>query len=338
MGNKYKYLGTLFSTVRQTEETKAYVHNSCTRALYKIKRYCRNLGQLPPSTAMSLFDSLIAPLIDYSSEIWYRDSIARKLETFHLKYMKRVLKVRVQTPTLAIYGELGQFPIKLRLQGNILKYLHRVNNMPTSSLVYKTLCMLKRYHTMGKNNWLSRATNVFNSFNAITGMSLDVFLSKSDSYIKSFIKSKLQESFELDWKNNISNLDAQPKLRTYCTVKCDIKPEMYLALIIPKHRQALAKFRCSAHHLAIETGRHQKPKIPVEKRLCSICNVLEDEQHHLIACSKNEVFRQALFNEACLKIDNFSNLDPTSKFRELLMCKDLKLQKEIAVFLINSAQ
>ncbi len=338
VSKKYKYLGTLFSTVRQTEETKAYVQNSCSRALYKIKRYCRNLGQLPPSTAMNLFDSLVAPLLDYSSEIWYRESIVKKLETFHLKYLKRVLKVRIQTPTLAVYGELGQFPIRLRLQGNILKYLHRVSNMPTTSLVYKTLCMLKRYNTMGKNNWLSRAIKVFNSFNAITDMSLDAFLSKPESYIKSFIKSKLQKSYELDWKSNISDLDAQPKLRTYCTVKCNIKPEPYLALIIPKHRQALAKFRCSSHHLAVETGRHRKPKLPVEERLCSDCNVLEDEIHHLINCSKNETHRKTLFNIACSKIDNFNSLDSTSKFQELLMCKDLKVQKEIAVFLLNSSQ
>ncbi len=104
MSKKYKYLGTLFSTVRQTEETKSYVLNSCSRALYKIKRYCRNLGQMPPATVLSLFDSLIVPLIDYSSEIWFRESIVKKLETFHLKFLKRILKVRINTPTLAVYG------------------------------------------------------------------------------------------------------------------------------------------------------------------------------------------------------------------------------------------
>ena len=89
--------------------------------------------------------------------------------------------------------------------------------------------------------------------------------------------------------------------------------------------------------MAVETGRHQKPKLPVEKRLCSECDVLEDEMHHLIICSKNETRRKALFNIACSKIDNVNNLDPASKFRELLLCKDLKIQKEIAVFLLNSA-
>ncbi len=72
---KYKYLGTLFSTTGQTEETKAYISNSCSRLNVIVK----NLGQLLPATAISLFDSLVAPLIDYSSEIWYRKSIVKKL-------------------------------------------------------------------------------------------------------------------------------------------------------------------------------------------------------------------------------------------------------------------
>ena len=63
------------------------------------------------------------------------------------------------------------------------------------------------------------------------------------------------------WANNIPDYDTQPKLRTYCMFKHDIKLEPYLSLILPKHRQAIAKFRCSAHHLAIETGRHQKNKL-----------------------------------------------------------------------------
>ncbi len=61
IATKYKYLGTLFSTINQSEETKIYIVNSCSRALYKIIKYCNKLGQLPPSTALNLYNSLIAP-------------------------------------------------------------------------------------------------------------------------------------------------------------------------------------------------------------------------------------------------------------------------------------
>ena len=42
--------------------------------------------------------------------------------------------------------------------------------------------------------------------------------------------------------------------------------------------------RMSAHRLAIETGRHVKPKISKEERICKNCALeeVEDESHFLL--------------------------------------------------------
>ena len=37
---------------------------------------------------------------------------------------------------------------------------------------------------------------------------------------------------------------------------------------IKKYQQAIPRFRVSSHRPGIELGRHQKPYLPVEKRLC----------------------------------------------------------------------
>ncbi len=276
----YKYLGVLYSTVRQIEETKTYISNSCTRALFKVIRYCKQLGQLPPATALNLFDSLISPLIDYGSEIWYRESIINKLETIHLRYLKRVLKVRQQTPTLAVYGDLGRFSLIVRLQCNVLKYLYRLYNFPTHSVHGRIVRMLQKHKDQGKRNWLTTAESVYKKFQSENNIPLDIFVLKSESIIKPLVKNTLQKQYESQWKSLITDADKQPKLRTYCTFKTDLKREKYLSIIIPKQRQAIAKFRCSSHHLAIETGRHHKPKLPVECRKCVDCDIIEDEVHH----------------------------------------------------------
>ena len=41
------------------------------------------------------------------------------------------------------------------------------------------------------------------------------------------------------------------------------------------------KFCISNHNLYIEVGRHCKPKVPREERLCKVCvqNEIEDEIH-----------------------------------------------------------
>ena len=59
-------------------------------------------------------------------------------------------------------------------------------------------------------------------------------------------------------------------------------------LLLPnlKHMSTIARFRMSSHTLAIETGRHAKPKIAKEDRKCRHCNLddVEGEEHFLLKC------------------------------------------------------
>ena len=66
---------------------------------------CHNYD-LTPKTLCQLFDAFVLPILNYSSEIWgYTKS--KELEKIHLKFCKRLLGVRVNTCTAAVYGELG---------------------------------------------------------------------------------------------------------------------------------------------------------------------------------------------------------------------------------------
>ena len=55
----------------------------------------------------------------------------------------------------------------------------------------------------------------------------------------------------------------------------------------------IARFRINSLTLEIETGRHRRPKVPVEERTCKICesNSVEDEQHFLIECLAPDIVR-----------------------------------------------
>ena len=46
-----------------------------------------------------------------------------------------------------------------------------------------------------------------------------------------------------------------------------------------KYRTALSKFRTSSHNLEIERGCHTNPVTPLERRLCLMCQEIEDEIH-----------------------------------------------------------
>ena len=82
------------------------------------------------------------------------------------------------------------------------------------------------------------------------------------------------------------------KLRTYKLIKKKIGLEKYLELNERKYRKALSAFRISAHRLNIERGRDMKLK--VEDRLCTTCNVIEDEIHVKCHCTKFQMSRNQM--------------------------------------------
>ena len=59
---------------------------------------------------LSLFDKMIVPILLYGSEVWGIYGY-KEIDKLHLKYCKRILSVKQQTPSCAVYGELGRFPL-----------------------------------------------------------------------------------------------------------------------------------------------------------------------------------------------------------------------------------
>ena len=112
-------------------------------------------------------------------------------------------------------------------------------------------------------------------------------------------QNSVHESFVDTWKTTVNDVNKLSKLRTYSTFKCDIYMEPYLVNITNfKLRKILARFRLSNHSLAIEKGRHCKPKVPVELRVCKLCNFncIEDEFHFLMVCPAYSTLRREFFN------------------------------------------
>ena len=74
------------------------------------------------------------------------------------------------------------------------------------------------------------------------------------------------------------------KLRTYRLFKDTFDLEPYLLNVKnTSYRVALTRLRVGSHSLAIEVGRFHKPiPLPINDRLCSICQSVEDELHFYV--------------------------------------------------------
>ena len=69
-----------------------------------------------------------------------------------------------------------------------------------------------------------------------------------------------------------------------------------------KHQQDISRS-------CIELGRHQKPYLPVEKRLCQVCSwrKVDSKCHSFIHCGFPAVDRKILYSTACQDIINLQS-------------------------------
>ena len=92
------------------------------KAVFKIKAAFKSID-INPELSLNMFDTLVKPIVCYSSEIWgamntlYCSTSKTKLwekteklpvEIFHLKYCKGLLGVHKKSQNSAVMGELGR--------------------------------------------------------------------------------------------------------------------------------------------------------------------------------------------------------------------------------------
>ena len=63
-------------------------------------------------------------------------------ETVHLKFLKIVMGLKRNTPSMAVLGDSGQYPVSVIAYLNLLKYWHRICHLDDSCLVKKHLMRL----------------------------------------------------------------------------------------------------------------------------------------------------------------------------------------------------
>ena len=113
----YNYLGVTFSNSgNRFGDYYELKYGKVLRAIYASRTLaCNAIGPNIPITVLcKIFDTRIQPIIDYGSEVCYNRKSNNRLESLHLTYLKRALGVKLQTSNLAIYGETGRYPLKVR--------------------------------------------------------------------------------------------------------------------------------------------------------------------------------------------------------------------------------
>jgi hypothetical protein len=183
-------------------------------------------------------------------------------------------------------------------------------------------------YNLGSVCWLQRVSKTLKIYNININVDNIGDLRYSTNTIYEVTQHKLL--------SDLSDTDKYPKLRTYKEFKTEMRIEPYLNLNLPKKLYcSIARFRLSSHNLNIELGRHKRPYVEPENRLCEKCNLnlVEDEKHFLMVCPKWNNLRLNLMQVAADDISEFKDLSLQNQFLKIMSSKELKVNLALGQFL-----
>lgn len=343
---QYKYLGVIFSINGSFNDALNDLYTRGQKAFFKLTNTFKNMP-CDPAKFLYVFDHTVKPILLYASEIvgMFKPSSIENLfekvyklfplEKLNLSLCRYILAVNNKTCKLALYGELGRYPMYIDVVLSMLKYWTRLKNNKTgdnllSHALYENLKMVKS----NQNCWLSSIQNILKKFNFYKLTDFDSEQPNSMQFkicnIKKIVKS-MKIDFESNWHKK---LQYSEKLRSYRKFKNTFKFEKYLTLINNENdRFNMSRYRTSNHRLQIELGRYTKPTTLIEDRKCKNCSSgeIEDEKHILMSCDKFSTLRKTYIDICYNKNIYSTNID--NKFIWLLSNEDANICQRVSKFL-----
>lgn len=182
------------------------------------------------------------------------------------------------------------------------KYYSRLSQLPEDRLLKEVFEVDKGLFEGGYKSWYSSTQSL-----------LQKFSTTEQEVLSNDMSEIISCTYRTNLNKELTRLRNQPhdnKLVTFSNIYTQFSVQNYLSFGLPKSKtKQLSKLRISAHDLLVERGRYFRPQIPREKRLCINCNMLENEEHFILFCSKYSSIRNNLLRK--LNID-YHDLIPNS--------------------------
>ena len=133
VADRHTYLGVVLSEHLDTNIMVKHVAQSAIRALGSLIAKCKTIGSVPYNVFTKLYDSVVCPVISYSSPIWGIRSHAC-IDAVHNRDMRFFLGVGRYTPNDAVAGEMVWKPTSERQWKSVCLYWSKLAAMENSRL------------------------------------------------------------------------------------------------------------------------------------------------------------------------------------------------------------
>ena len=299
----YKYLGTIFVPSGSFKQARVALHKKACRAFFSFLGDISPQSGVKPCVIQKLFRALVEPILLYNSEVWgaFMGSYNRNAsfnrftenlfddklqhENLQNRLCKILLGVHSKSSNMAVRGDMGVYPLNVKIYERILKfYFHLLHLRTSNPIIENALLECFRLHVKGVPSLLTVVQHLLR----LSGYTLDSVIQERATSRKRILLSvtkSLKTEYEKRFREHIQGSGRLSEI--YQFIKKGYGEELYVNNILKyEHRSTIAKLRISAHLLPIELGRMQKK--PRSERICPVCiNSPEgNEVHFVLGCSE----------------------------------------------------
>ena len=320
----FSYLGFMLTPSFSIKKLLDDLYKRGLKAYFKLRNCLGKTFRSHITLAIDLFDALVKPILTYGIDFWgclkQAFSDMNPIEKLNIKLCKHILGVTKSTSNVGCRCELGRNQLYISNFKRNIKNWMRILHDPINDILEMTY---KENMTQGLT-WTKNLQNILTT-HGLGDIWEYTHLNKLDHLSRTHTVNKIfQRVVDISVQNTLTTLQKQPKMRTYCLFRKDVKLERYLTEINSSNtRTFLSKFRLSDHKLEIETGRYHRPKKTPEQRLCQNCGTIEDEIHCLITCKINSSEREQTVARISIQDKTFYHFDEATKFTYLLQNDNL---------------
>jgi hypothetical protein len=282
MVSEFKYLGCFFdSNLSFKFHVEAAVRRA-EKASFSFFADIKNLRNMKISMKLSLYKTLVLPVLLYNVEVWgplLTKSNLCKLERFHLSCLRRILMVGKKFSPVAVFWILGELDISTILLLKVVKFLFSIKNNTECTMFSSALSAITSF----KNRFGDSLKSVCSNAGVVN---TDILFGSEAVPPPLLFKSCRDRIVDDFWDRSCSLLCNNKRL-TFMYKFCG-SPGPYEFLDRSScltERRVITRFFGGSHYLRVEVGRWVG--IPRELRLCRLCSserLVEDEEHVLFHC------------------------------------------------------
>jgi len=215
--DEFRYLGVIFNYNGSFTKCRKVLSESATRALFFVLKKSQEFS-LDVGVCMQLFDSMVKPILTFSSEIWGFENL-KIIERVQLMFCKYILKLNRTTPNIMVYGELGCYPLEIDIKVKMIKFWGKLVLSENSTLSGKMYNMLynMRMHRGITTKWLDSIKSTLEEC-GMGGIWITQQFRNID-HLGHSVKQRLRDQFIQGWRRDMRD---SAKTLTYKNIKADL--------------------------------------------------------------------------------------------------------------------